>query len=91
MKKHGILSVDEEQEFVAQQNRNRTQEDEWRRQAFALIDQHRQPWDHEGRNLPLRVMANHPSVAWHRTNETTGAPVRITRIGTKRGNGSSDW
>ena len=67
------------------------QEDEWRQQAHSLIEQQRKPWDVEGSNLPLRVVANHTSVSWHRMNEITGAPVRITRIGAKNSNGSSDW
>jgi len=98
MKKHGILSVQEKKEYVAQENENRTrpvniechlEEDEWKRTAHAFIEQ-RRPWNLEGK-IPLRVAANHPSVAWQRTNEITGAPVRITRIGAKHSNGSSDW
>lgn len=98
MKKHGILSVQEKKDFVAKENSKRLkhlniechlQEDEWRRQAHALIEQ-RRPWDLEGA-VPLRVAANHQSVAWHRVNDITGAPVRISRIGAKNSNGSSDW
>jgi len=100
MQKHGILSVEEKKEFIARENSTRTknhplkiesdlQEDEWKKQANALIDQ-RRPWNLVGR-MPLRVAANHPSVAWHRTNDITGAPVRISRIGAKSSNGSSDW
>ena len=98
MKKHGLLSVDEKRAFVAKENSTRMkplniechlQEDEWKREAHAFIEQ-RRPWKMEGR-VPLRVAANHPSVAWHRTNDITGGPVRITRIGAKNSNGSSDW
>jgi len=98
MAKHGILSVKEKQDFMTKENSTRMkplrvecdlQEDEWKRQAHALIEQ-RRPWNLEG-VVPLRVAANHPSVAWHRTNEITGAPVKISRIGAKNSNGSSDW
>jgi len=98
MKKHGILSVEEMKEFVAGENSTRMKplnidcpmkEDEWRRQAHALIE-HRWPADSE-ESMPLRVAANHRSVAWRRTHEITGSPIMIQRIGTKNGNGSSDW
>mmetsp|Transcript_21568 Transcript_21568/g.46912 ORF Transcript_21568/g.46912 Transcript_21568/m.46912 type:complete len:743 (+) Transcript_21568:139-2367(+) len=98
MKKHGILSVEGKKEFVAQQNSTRMkplnigshlQEDEFKRQAHAMIDQKR-PWNLEGK-VPLRVAANHHTLTWHRTNEITGLPMRITRIGAKNSNGSSDW
>jgi hypothetical protein len=98
MKKHGILSVEEMKEFVAGENRTRMKplnidchlkEDEWRRQAHALIE-HRWQADSE-ESMPLRVAANHHSVAWRRTNEVTGSPIMTQRIGTKNGNGSSDW
>mmetsp|Transcript_45730 Transcript_45730/g.97230 ORF Transcript_45730/g.97230 Transcript_45730/m.97230 type:complete len:742 (-) Transcript_45730:14-2239(-) len=98
MEKHGLLSVKQKREFVAEQNFTRMkplniechlQEDEWRRQAHALIEQ-RRPWNLEGR-VPLRVAANHHSVAWHRTNDITGSAIRISRIGAKSSNGSSDW
>ena len=98
MKKHGILSIEGMEEFVARQNNIRTKplimgphlvEDEWKRQAHALIENglpdNSEDW------IPLRVAANHRSLAWQRTNETTGSSVVIQRIGTKNGNGSSDW
>ena len=66
------------------------QEDEWKRHAHALIEQ-RRPWKLDGISVPLRVAANHHSVAWRRTNDITGQSVRITRIGAKNSNGSSDW
>jgi len=98
MAKHGLLSVKEKRAFVAKENSTRMkplkiechlQEDEFRRQAHGLIEQ-RRPWNLEG-VIPLRAAANHPSVAWHRTNEITGTPIRISRIGAKNSNGSSDW
>ncbi len=99
MDKHGILSVEEREKFVASENSARMkpiniachlQEDEWRRQAHALIEQ-RSPWTIDGSSVPLRVAANHPSVAWHRTNEITGSQIKTARIGAKNSNGSSDW
>lgn len=99
MDKHGILSVEEREKFVASENSARMkpiniachlQEDEWRRQAHALIEQG-SPWTLDGSSVPLRVAANHPSVAWHRTNEITGSQIKTPRIGAKNGNGSSDW
>jgi hypothetical protein len=99
MKKHGIPSVQSQKEFVAVENESRSkpicigdqwEEDEWRRQAHALISQ-RPPWDLDGEPVPLRVAANHNSVAWQRVDEITGTPLRVSRIGHKNGNGSSDW
>ena len=99
MKKHGILSIKEKSAFVAKSNSTRMkpinidcqiQEDEWKRHAHALIEQ-RRPWKLDGISVPLRVAANHHSVAWRRTNDITGQSVRITRIGAKNSNGSSDW
>lgn len=99
MEKHGILSIEERQQFVDRENSNRMkpihiachlQEDEWRRQAHALIEQ-RSPWTLDGSSVPLRVAANHHSVAWHRTNEITGSQIKTARIGAKNSNGSSDW
>jgi len=99
MKKHGILSVAEGENFIARENSNRTkplrienhwQEDEWRRQAHFLIEQ-RPPWAKDGEAMPLRVAANHKSVSWHRLNEITGKKERVSRIGSKLSNGSSDW
>jgi hypothetical protein len=98
MKKHGILSTEERKHFVDGENRNRlkpidincqVKEDEWKRQAHAMIEQSL-PWNVEG-PIPLRVATNHHSVAWRRTNEITGSTINIQRIGTKHGTGSSDW
>jgi hypothetical protein len=41
--------------------------------------------------IPLRVLANHPTVVWQRVSQITGVPMRISRIGAKKSNGSSDW
>jgi hypothetical protein len=98
MKKHGILSTEEMNNFIDGENSNRlkpidincqVKEDEWRRQAHAMMEQSL-PWNVEG-PIPLRVATNHHSVAWRRTNEITGSTINIQRIGTKHGTGSSDW
>lgn len=66
------------------------QEDEWRRQAHALIVQP-YPYVLSGKNVPLRFLSNHRSVAWHRSCDVTGTALRVSRIGSKLSNGSSDW
>lgn len=99
MNKHGILSAAKQREMICNKNETRVkpmrignqwEEDEWRRQAHALIAQ-RPPWELVGEPVPLRVAANHNSVSWQRVDEITGTPLRVTRIGCKNGNGSSDW
>jgi len=65
-------------------------EDEWKRQAQALIAQP-YPWNLVGKPVPLRVAARHQSVAWYRTNKVTGEVLHVPRIGSKLGTGSSDW
>lgn len=99
MQKHGILSTKEKVAYIAKENSNRSkpinieshwQEDEWARQAHALIDQS-PPWKLVSDPIPLRVAASHPTVVWQRVSQITGAPMRIARIGAKKSNGSSDW
>eukprot|EP00985_Skeletonema_marinoi_P026203 scaffold20114_cov178-Skeletonema_marinoi.AAC.2 len=99
MEKHGILSAKEKVEYITKENSNRSkpinieshwQEDEWTRQAHALIDQ-RPPWKLVSEPIPLRVLANHPTVVWQRVSQITGVPMRIARIGARKSNGSSDW
>mmetsp|Transcript_31879 Transcript_31879/g.66144 ORF Transcript_31879/g.66144 Transcript_31879/m.66144 type:complete len:1040 (-) Transcript_31879:1933-5052(-) len=99
MQKHGLLSIDEQEKFVSEQNSTRSkairivdhlQEEEWRRKAHALIQQS-PPWDLEVEPIPLRVAANHKSVAWHRKDDVTGKVLSVSRIGNKLSNGSSDW
>ena len=99
MEKHGILSATEKVDYITKENSKRSkqinieshwQEDEWTRQAHALIDQ-RPPWKLVSEPIPLRVLANHPTVVWQRVSQITGAPVRIARIGARKSNGSSDW
>jgi hypothetical protein len=99
MKKHGIASAQKQKDFICHKIESRSkptrignqwEEDEWRRQAHALISQ-RPPWDLVGDPVPLRVAANHNSVAWQRVDDISGMPLRVSRIGHKTGNGSSDW
>ena len=99
MKKHGLLTAKEKVEYCRKENSNLSkpiniedhwQEDDWSRQAHALIDQ-RPPWKLVSEPIPLRVLANHPSVVWKGVSSITGVPLRITRIGAKKSNGSSDW
>lgn len=99
MEKHGILSTAEKVDFIAKENKSRSnpisienhwQEDEWSRQAHALIDQ-RSPWTMVSEPIPLRVLANHPTVVWQRFSPITGVPIRTARIGARKSNGSSDW
>ena len=83
MKKHGISPCDDPHE--------RWQEDEWRRQSYALIAQP-PPYRVRGEPVPLRVAANHRSVAWHRNCEVTGKEIAVSRIGCRAyAAGSSDW
>ena len=83
MKKHGISPCDDPHE--------RWQEDEWRRQSYALIAQP-PPYRVRGEPVPLRVAANHRSVAWHRSCEVTGKEIAVSRIGCRAyAAGSSDW
>jgi hypothetical protein len=96
MKKHGIVHGQqklfplEENNPVVEHIGNHWQEDLWRRQAHALISH---PPHHEAgpMSIPLRVAATHKSVAWHRSNDVTGKSVRVSRIGSRQSNGSSDW
>lgn len=66
------------------------QEDKWRRDAHALMT-HPPPYQVTEIGFPLRIAANHKSVAWYRTNEVTGKKIRVSRIGSKLSTGSSDW
>ena len=64
-------------------------EDEWRRQARALIVQP-SPYALMG-PVPLSIVAQDRAVAWKRVNAVTGENLRIGRIGSKFSTGSSDW
>ena len=66
------------------------EEDKWRRDAHALMS-HPPPYQVSNQSIPLRIAANHKSVAWYRTNEVTGKKIRVSRIGSKLSTGSSDW
>jgi len=67
------------------------QEDKWRRDVHSLM-MHAPPClPPSGSGIPLRIVARHRSVAWYRCCEVTGKPIRVSRIGSKQSNGSSDW
>ena len=100
MKRHGILTAAERLDRLRQSAAPGEididtdcglREDDWTRQANALIVQ-RRPWRLvSDPRVPLRVAANHPSVSWRRRSVITGDEVRVARIGAKSSNGSSDW
>jgi hypothetical protein len=80
MKKHGISKA----------NESSCAEDEMRRKIHALITQP-PPWSNECAPTPLRLAAQHPSVAWVKVNPVTGNPIAVKRIGCKSTALSSDW
>ena len=100
MRKHGILHGSagykkSSKRHVSNQKKGRIavdqwQEDKWRRDVHALMT-HRPPYQVTDKGLPLRIAANHKSVAWYRTNEVTGKEIKVSRIGSKLSTGSSDW
>jgi len=86
MKKHGISPTvtSNMQQFLQQ-------EDEWKRDSRALIEQS-SPYEMVIPNsIPLRVVANDHTVAWHRINNVTGERINVGRIGSRISTGSSDW
>ena len=96
MKKHGIAHGQHQifplikNSHLPQNIGNQWQEDKWRRQAHALMTN---PPLYEIGNvsIPLRVAASHRSVAWCRSNDVTGQQIKVSRIGNRHSNGSSDW
>ena len=69
---------------------NRWKEDDWKRQAHALMTQ--PPfYELEDCRVPLRLLSKHRSVAWDRISNVTGKSIKVSRIGSKNSNGSSDW
>lgn len=80
MNKHGISMADE---IICA-------EEELRRKIHALITQP-PPWPKEGAQTPLRLAAQHPSVAWVKVNPVTGNQIAVKRIGCKSTALSSDW
>lgn len=80
MNKHGIRKADEKV----------WTEDEMRRRIHALILQP-PPWPKEGAPIPLRLAAQHPSVAWFKVNPVTGNQIAVKRIGCRSTAQSSDW
>lgn len=80
MNKHGISKASEKS----------WAEDEMRRKVHALITQP-SPWTDGGPPIPLRFAAQHPLVAWFKTNSVTGNQIAIKRIGCRSTAQSSDW
>lgn len=70
---------------------NQWQEDQWKRDVHSLMIHPPPCLPPSGSGIPLRVAARHRSVAWYRRCEVTGKPLKVTRIGSKLSNGSSDW
>lgn len=67
------------------------QADKWKRDVHSLM-MHAPPClPPSGSGIPLRIVTRHRSVAWYRCCEVTGKPLRVSRIGSKQSNGSSDW
>jgi hypothetical protein len=85
MKKHGITPVKKESDVALS-----VRQDDLKRQGRALIAQP-PPWSMIVSGIPLPIMAQDRSVAWHRMNAVTGKDMRVSRIGSKFSNGSSDW
>jgi hypothetical protein len=84
MKKHGISRVVPGTELLLRQ------EDDWRRETRALVEQ-TGPDGFDTGGIPLRVVAKYHGVAWHRTSVVTGESISVGRIGSRVSNGSSDW
>lgn len=70
---------------------NQWQEDQWKRDVHSLMTHPPPCLPPSGSGIPLRVATRHRSVAWYRCCEVTGKPLRVSRIGSKLSNGSSDW
>jgi hypothetical protein len=83
-RKHGIVHASDTDVGLL------VREDEWRREARALIAQP-PPWSMRVSGVPLPIMAQDKSVSWRRINSVTGKDLRVSRIGSKFSNGSSDW
>ncbi|GFH51280.1 hypothetical protein CTEN210_07756 [Chaetoceros tenuissimus] len=70
---------------------DRWEEDRWNRDVHALMA-HSPPFTApSGKGIPLRIAARHRNVAWQKCCEVTGKPMRVSRIGSRLSNGSSDW
>jgi len=95
MRKHGISSAvapicdASTKEKICNKTISSWQEDEWNRDAHALIQQFPPYYDLGNKPVPLGALTKHRSVAWHRKNDVTGAQVRVSRIGSKFSTGSS--
>lgn len=86
MHKHGIPSPTQSDSALLE-------EDNYRRLAHAMLSH---PPKHKvfangAKNVPLRYMTKHRSVAWKQINPVTGERIRVSRIGTKSTESSSEW
>jgi hypothetical protein len=86
MHKHGIPPPTQPDNVLLE-------EDNYWRLAHAMLSH---PPFHEvfangEKNVPLRYMTKHRSVAWKQVNPVTGDPIRVSRIGTKTTDSSSEW
>jgi hypothetical protein len=81
MNRHDIARVD------AKSRSEQWHEYKWARQAQALLD------GQTGR-VPLRILANHKSVAWKMQNHVTGKSIPIQKIGCRQSgedSSTSEW
>ncbi|KAL3943563.1 MAG: hypothetical protein SGBAC_002380 [Bacillariaceae sp.] len=86
MHRHGIDSPEHESSVIQA-------EDVFFKRAHAMLSH---PPMHKifgdgAMSVPLRYMTKHRSVAWKQANPVTGDKIRVSRIGTKSTESSSDW
>eukprot|EP00980_Cylindrotheca_fusiformis_P025338 scaffold13478_cov132-Cylindrotheca_fusiformis.AAC.31 len=86
MKKHGIPSSTlPESELL--------KDDNYWRLAHAMLSHppRHKVFANGAMNVPLRYMTKHRSVSWKQINPVTGERIKVSRIGTKSTESSSDW
>ena len=86
MNKHGIPSPIQSESVLHV-------EDGYSRLAHAMLSHapHHKVFANGSKRVPLRYMTKHRSVAWKQANPVTGEAIRVSRIGTKSTESSSDW
>jgi hypothetical protein len=86
MKEHGITPS-------FQSGNNIQEKDDYARLAHAMLSHppHHKIFADGKKSVPLRYMTKHRSVAWKQVNEVTGESIRVSRIGTKTTDSSSEW
>ncbi len=97
MKKHGIVhgstgfinEPSSKSNLMGDRIGNRWEENQWERDAHSLMINSPPYETTSGGRVPLRVAARHRFVAWHRSCEVTGLPIRVSRIGSKLSTGES--